>query len=290
MLHLKKIHLRTGAILLLSCTALLFSHLLHADSENFSPDTQKKEKPIRLKELYKITESVDYRKNDQGVKQIRLKTLKQAAFSWGVQEGLYWRYEEIVESLEQQSLELHTVFSFNKFIVDGKMLMPSVIEAERIFEQSTESTIRTVNISYTLDKPARMVPSPPTWRDYLLRHIDEPQQPHEVIFPRTKEEAKAWRESLDSGFEEGVRQANDIFEIDLRRLQKDIEGMYRFRKLLAMGIVTMPKISMSKYSVIELDNGKTLNINDVIYSITTQSDFNETDKWQPFFRQTGASQ
>lgn len=280
----KTMRLRTYAILLLSCATLFISSTTYADDEVFVPNVPEKELPARLKELHSITESVDYDKDEQGVQQIRLQTLKQAAFSWGVQEGLYWRYQNIVDSLEQQSLELHTVFSFNKFLVDGKMLMPSIIEADRIFEQTTDSTVRTVNVSYTLDKPARLVPQPPTWRDYLIRPIDKPQKPHDVIFPRTKEEERVWVENLNKGWEEGVSQANDIFEIDLRRLQKDIEGMYRFRKLLAMSVVTMPKISSSKYSVIKLDNGKTLNINDVVYSITAQSDFTETDKWEPFFR------
>lgn len=274
---------RIGArIFILLCA--LTSGAVNAESTDFKPDMPKKEIPERLKELHGITEKVDYDKDDQGVKQIRLQTLKQAAFSWGVQEGLFWRYGNIVTSLDNQSLELHTVFSFNKFIVDGKMLLPSIIKADRIFEQTASDTARTVNVSFTLDKPARLVPQTPTWRDYLIRNIDEPQKPHDVIFPRTPEETQVWVENLDKGWEEGVKQADDIFEIDLRRLQRDIEGMYRFRKLLAMGIVTMPKIASSKYSVVKLDNGRTMNLNDVVYSITTQSDFTETEKWEPFFR------
>lgn len=257
---------------------------VYAERVEFKPEEPEKETPERLKDLYKITKDTHYDKDDQGVKQIRLRTLQQAAFSWGVQEGLFWRYQKIVELMESQSLELHTVFSFNKFIVDGKMLMPSIIEAQRIFDQTSDTSVRTVNVSFTLDKPARLVPQPPTWRDYLIRAIDEPQKPHDVIFPRTSEEREVWIENLNRGWDEGVQQADEIYEIDLRNLQKDIEGMYRFRKLLTMGVVTMPRIASSKYSVIKLDNGKTLNLNDVVYSITMQSDFTETDKWEPFFR------
>jgi defect in organelle trafficking protein DotC len=269
---------RTGVgILILFC--VLFSGVTNAISAD-----SKSKAPGRLKELHGITKKIDYDKGDKGVKQIRLQTLKQAAFSWGVQEGLSWRYENIVSALDKQSLELHTVFSFNKFIVDGKMLLPSIIKAERIFDQTASDTARTVNVSFTLDKPARLVPQTPTWRDYLIRRIDGPQKPHDVIFPRTPEEAQVWAENLDKGWKEGVKQADDVFEIDLRRLQRDIEGMYRFRKLLAMGIVTMPKIASSKYSVVKIDNGRTMNLNDVVYSITTQSDFTKTEKWEPFFR------
>lgn len=275
---------------LILCISVINVPLAFAEDVIFTPAVDEPKLPKRLKELHTITDAVDYKKGEQGVKQIRLQTLKQAAFSWGVQEGLYWRYKKIEASLESQSLELHTVFSFNKFLVDGKMLMPSIIEADRVFEQTTESTVRTVNVSYTLDKPARLVPHPPTWRDYLIRNIDKPQKPHEVIFPRTNDEKLAWVEALNKGWDEGCEQADDIFQIDLRRIQKDIEGMYRFRKLLAMGIVTLPRISSSSYSVIKLDDGKTLNINDVVYSITMQSNFTETDKWEPFFRLTNGNQ
>ena len=271
-------------IVLVTLTMLLGVNNASAEQVEFAPEMPEKEMPHRLKELYKITKKTDYDKDDQGVKQIRLRTLKQAAFSWGVQEGLYWRYQNIVELMESQSLELHTVFSFNKFIVDGKMLLPSIVQAERIFDQTSDTSVRTVNVSFTLDKPARLVPQPPTWRDYLIRSIDEPQKPHDVIFPRTSDEREVWIENLNRGWHEGIKQADDIYEIDLRHMTKDIEGMYRFRKLLVMGVVTMPRISSSKYSVMKLDNGKTINLNDVVYSITAQSDFTDTDKWEPFFR------
>ena len=272
------------SLIIICCVLLIpLNHVQAAIKTGFVPKSGKM-LPDRLKTLHKATGSVSTENAGQPANKIRAKVVKQAAFSWGVQEGLYWRYQNIVSILDAQSLELHTVFGFNKFIVNGKMLLPTVIEAKRIYEQTTDISARTVNVSYSMDKPARIIPQPPTWRDYLIRAIDTPQKPHGVVFPRTAEEGAAWREGINRGWEEGVNQANDIFFIDLIKLKKDIEGLYRFRKLLAMGIVTMPKVASSKYSVIELDSGKTLNINDVVYSITTQPDFTETDKWEPFFR------
>lgn len=284
---------RSLLVIPLVTSACLFSTSAAAEEnpdlvEKFQPPKVDKSLPEPLQKMHRVTNDTYYDKKEQGVQQVRLKTLRQAAFSWGVQEGLYWRYNKIVDLMNNQSIDLHRVFSFNKFIVDGKMLMPSIIEASRVFEQTSQSQVRTVNISYTLDKPARLVPAPPTWRDYLVRRIDKPQKPHDVIFPRTSDESKVWAKAVNDGWESGVKQADDIFHLDLRKMQKEIEGMYRFRKLLAMGVVTMPKFSSSQYSVIALDNGKTININDVIYSITTQSDFTETDKWEPFFRTEGA--
>jgi len=263
---------------------LVFSASAFAEKDYPNIEIEKEPDPTRLSELFDITENVDWENEEKGIKEIRLKTLKNAAYSWGVQEGLYWRYNNIVEILERESLQLHTIFDWSKFIVDGKMLMPSVVEAERIFDQSSSSQVRTVNISYTLNEQARLVPQNPTWRDYLIRAVDKPQKPHDVIFPRTKEERAAWNHNLRRGWKTGVKQANDIFEIDLRRLQKEFEGRYRFRKLLTMGIVSLPKVSSSKYTILKTDNGKTMNLNDVVWTITRQSDFTDKDNWQPFFR------
>lgn len=248
-------------------------------------DSKKGGMPLRLQEMHKETSITSFDK-EGAVKQLRLKALKQASFSWGVQEGLYWRNSQIKDILESQAIQLDSL-NFNKFFIDGKLLLPSVAESERIFHQESNSVVRTVNVSYTLSEPAKFMLKPPSWRDYLYRSVDKPVQPHDALFPRTENEKQVWNNGLTSGWGAGVEQANGIYEIDIRRFQKDIEGRYRFRKLLAQGIVTMPSYSSSHYSVLKLDNGKTINLNDVIYAIKSQSGFTDTDKWEPYFR-TGA--
>ena len=170
------------------------------------------------------------------------------------------------------------------------MLMPSVVEANRVYEQRNDTSARTVKVSYTIEKPSRIVPQPPTWRDYLSRTVDTPQEPHAAIFPRTPIELKEWNKQLGRGWDEGVDQANTVFEHDLRRLSKDVEGMYRFRKLLTMGVLSMPKIGSSEYATISFDDGRTLNINDVVYENTAEAEFSELDKWEPYFRQAAEAE
>ena len=77
---------------------------VYAERVEFKPEEPEKETPERLKDLYKITKDTHYDKDDQGVKQIRLRTLQQAAFSWGVQEVPFWRYQKIVELMEASPL------------------------------------------------------------------------------------------------------------------------------------------------------------------------------------------
>lgn len=240
--------------------------------------------PERLTELRERTADIRYDPAKEGAGKARLAALSQAAFSWGSQEGLYWRYSAIQKQLTENALSLHTIFDFSKFIVDGKMLMPIIIEAERIYEQRSDDSARTVKISYTLDKPATIVPQPPTWQDYLIRQVDEPLEPHAAVFPRTSQERVVWNQQLTAGWNEGTQQADEIFEHDLRVLNKDVEGLYRFRKLYTMGVVTMPSIASSEYHVVTYDDGKTLNINDIVYEVQTPSEFADKEKWSPYIR------
>jgi len=274
------------AIYILFCLSIsvLQTTVVHADIEDVELPPIDPSLPSYLQSLHKVTDGVNYSKKGSEVQLIRINTIKKAAFSWGVQEGVYWRYNKIIEIMEQQSTDMATTFDFNKFLIDGKMLCPVIIESERMFEQSSDQTVRTVTHSFTLEKPARLVPRAPNWRDFLIRKVDEPVRPDSVIFPRNDEETLAWREALNKGWKQGIKQAEHIFELDLARLKKEIEGMFRFRKLLSQGVVTLPKIESSKYSILRLEDGKTINMNDVIYSITVPSGFTETDKWEPLFR------
>ena len=46
--------------------------------------------------------------------------------------------------------------------------------------------------------------------------------------------------NIQKGWEQGVSQANDIFERDIARLTAEFNGMVRYRKLLAQGMISSP--------------------------------------------------
>lgn len=238
----------------------------------------------RLAELHKITKSIDFAAGENGISETRTQAIKQAAFSWGVQEGLYWRYGVITKLMHDNSLLLHTAFGFDKFVYEGKLLLPTVQKAERVYNQISDKSTRTYDVSISLDRPAKIVSQIPTWREYLIRAVDEPRAPHDAMFPRTPDELVAWNFELNRGWNEGVQQANDIHDMDVTILRKEIVGLYLFRKLMAMNYFTLPKISSSRYGNILFDNGKTINLNDTVYTITVESNFMDVEDWEPFFR------
>ena len=214
---------------------------------------------------------------------MRMKAVSFEAFSWVIQEGAYYRTGIIQKLLQQNSFYLNKTFSFGKFIIDGEMLMPTVLEAERIFIKDGKRKARSVNMSYTLDKSPEIVSGIPSWRDYLLRVIPKPKDPISYAYPKNKDEVKVWDIEFGRGFTAGVRQANRIYSNDLSRAHSDITGYYRFRFLLAQNIVTLPVLNKHRAGVMLLDSGKTINLIDVKYTITLDSRYNKVNEWKPVF-------
>ncbi|MGB0720062.1 MAG: type IV secretory system conjugative DNA transfer family protein, partial [Bdellovibrionales bacterium] len=54
------------------------------------------------------------------------------------------------------------------------------------------------------------------------------------------EERAIWIEKTARGWDEGIRQANEIFEEDLNLMTADFEGMVRYRMLLSQGMISPP--------------------------------------------------
>ncbi len=238
----------------------------------------------KLADLLALKGTIKPQSTDDSVGQIRIKSIKTIAYQWGVRAGMFDRYQSIQHLLDKRARQLDTIFGFDKFLIDGKILLPTVLQTERIFEQTTDRRVRTVNVSYTLDKLSRLVVRPPSWRQYLTRTIENVVQPHNVMFPRTPEETNAWEVELTRGWRSGAKQADEIFAMDFLNLQNEIEGMYRYRKLLPQNIVTLPKANASHYSVQRTADGKTINLNDVVYTLDRESTFTNTDDWAPIFK------
>ena len=226
--------------------------------------------------------------SDEIAADFRINAISIDAYSWGIQEGVYYRTSVIQGLLEKYSNVVHKMISLGKFIVDGKMLMPTVIETEGIYVRNSDVSSTEISMSYTLDKPARIVSQVPTWRDYLKRTVPEPEYPIDQSLPKTQNEQIAWNKEFKRGFQSGIKQANSIYEKDLARMHADIAGLYRYRYLLSQNIVLLPVISNERTGVVLLDSGKTIYLNNVEHSIEMNSIFNDINEWKPVFNQGDA--
>ena len=213
---------------------------------------------------------------------LRDKTMRETAYSVGSQSALAYRTHQINQLLEANADVISRIYNFSPFLIDGRALYPVVMKSQRMYEQESDKRARLVSVSYLLSKPARLVPEPPSWREYLIRPVVPPELPNPSLFPQTSAEKAIWIKEVTDGWRDGLEQAEQINEFDIQRLERDYTGMQQFRILLAQGIVQLPEISTGDHGVVK--DGKTLNVEDVIYEITSDADFTESKKWAPVFR------
>ncbi len=176
---------------------------------------------------------------------IRKDAMKEAALSFGARGGLAWRTYHIRAELETRAQYMDKVFDFRQLLIpapSGLLIEPPIIseqlDAMIIDASGLEAAVadQVLNIS----RNARIVSAPRTWRAYLERTWGDVTPPPDILRPNDNEERKIWKNYVESGWEEGIDQANEIFQTDLNKLVADYKGMVRYRMLLSQGMVSPP--------------------------------------------------
>ncbi len=217
--------------------------------------------------------------------QIRLDAMEEAALSFGARGGLAHRFREIGQALERYQAQLDRTFNFQRLVINapnGLLLEPPVVtEAENALLLSDRGqTAATTELILRINNPARLTTTARDWREYLLREFGEVEPPPEVLLPRNDEERELWRDWVARGWEEGIEQANEIFNEDLNRLTRDFNGMVRYRRLLAEGMITEPFTTAWNRGV--TGGGEEMRVGDAGVRITAPSALNpEVDRWRP---------
>jgi defect-in-organelle-trafficking protein DotC len=207
---------------------------------------------------------------------IRLTLTQDTARSLGAQAGLSWSSEKFNELLEMQNKTLSTIFNFQSMMLDTNVIPPVLEEGSNDLNLDNESAIRLADRIYKIVKQAHFVTATPSWRDYLIMPYSDPEAPDSSLLPKTNEERDVWNKYMVIGWKEGLTQANDIFAININRLQRDYKGMILYRKLLAQHIVTPPFVSEANLGV--TGGGSNLRINDRVLRITSVSELQANSK------------
>lgn len=180
-----------------------------------------------------------------GMTAIRKEALQEAAWSFGARAGLARRTFDMMADLEQRTKQLDKVYDFRRLLIatpNGLMIEPPVIsEAQQsllIAEKGQAAAV--ADRLLTIGDPARIVAAPRSWRHYLIRDWGEVTPPPDILRPETPLEAESFGNWLAQGWDEGVKQADEVFEADLAALTRDFTGMVRYRTLLAQGMVSAP--------------------------------------------------
>jgi len=217
-----------------------------------------------------------------GLTGARAEALHDAALSFGARGGLAARGFAINEMLRRYEAKLDSSYDFHSLVVpvgSGQTLMrpPVVTEAQMAFALGDGGqTARETGRVYQITREAQLASAPPNWRTYLVRAWVNPTPPPDDLRPRTREEATYWDRWVAEGWGRGERQAVEIFQSDLSRLEADLIGMARYRVLLRAGLVEQPRVVFARKSV---EGGRDkMRVDDTQIEIRSQPGLNPNRK------------
>lgn len=226
---------------------------------------------LRLPTLSEMQDQKPVGNQESKEEKLRAPALRDAALTYGVRGGLAWASQQINQRLNQRAGELTQTYNFVPLLIrapSGQTLLPPVItESDGTYESSDAgSTLRIADRFYDIQQEAQFAPTAPLWHSYLFRSYKAPSPPPDDDLPKTDEERDAWKVYVATGWEQGIKQAQDIFKADLNRLNRDYNGMVRYSALLQQGQVTAPIVAESNMGI--TGTGKTARYNDRLLKIT----------------------
>lgn len=216
---------------------------------------------------------------------IRRSAQREAAISYGARGGLAFRTYQIRQEIQLRAPYLDKVYNFSELLIpapSGLLIEPPVIsevENAMLIDNGGQQAAVSDRI-YNIMANAKIVSTPRSWREYLEREWGDVEPPPDILRPNNDEERAEWADQVKVGWEQGVAQANEIFEEDLNRLQADFQGMVRFRMLLSQGMVSAPYALQTDRGV--TGGGDEMRVGDRAVEITNSPGLiSEYQKWQP---------
>lgn len=265
-------------------TMLLLSSFQYAMANEVIVSGVDKYSADNIKLLSKTNES-------NKINAMRLEALKETAATLGARAGFIDRNKKIMEALnkEEASSQYDKMFDFSKvtfveFVNDDPsrriyLIPPVLLISKDSYNQDNNDEVRVGDETYKIDKMARFSPVLPNWREYFTSKLDEVDLPHESLLPENDSEKVVWNEWLKSSYEAGVKQANENFDLNMARLEKDYNGLLQYTAAYKERKITKPIISKAELGV--TGGGMEMILNDKVYRITDHSSLvPDTNKWK----------
>lgn len=242
-------------------------------------------KPVALSDLQNIKKENRVLEKDVMPLDIRLDAIKEAALSYGARGGLAWRTYHIRKELEDRARYMDKIYDFRGLLIpasSGLLIEPPIISESQdaMIIEGSGLNAAVADRVFNINRNARIVSAPRTWRVYLERQWGEVAMPPDILRPETKEEREIWVRLVKKGWDKGIEQANDIFQADLNRLVADYQGMIRYRTLLAQKMVSPPYALQVDRGV--TGGGNNMRVGDRAVSITGLPELKTRyEEWQP---------
>lgn len=217
----------------------------------------------------------------------RFRAMREAAISWGSQAGFHRRMWEIQLMLTERNEVMDSVFDFNRIAwptPNGTgMIIPPVVQRSGAVWTGGEGgqSASAADAFFEIQVPARIAPTLPSWRDYLVFAPAAPKPVIENLRPR-EEELPQWREWAAEGWNAGRKQADEVFEEGMARLERDFRGMLEYRRLSAQKMVSDLSVDSASYQLGAEEDGRIMRVGERGVRITDPVRLiGDSTSWQP---------
>ena len=209
----------------------------------------------------------------------RANLIQEAAVAFGAQAGMAARTRALNNAVQINAASYDRVFRFSDLMIEPGFLAPVVSEGRDAYTQPNSREVRVADRIYRIERPERLVSTPPRWQEYMIMQPSAPLAPDRLARPRTTAERSWWDRWSRVGWARGVAQADQSFQSRMGRLRRDFEGMVRFKALYQQGVITMPILARTNMGV--TGGGAEMAIGDRVYRITQGAELDpNTQRWK----------
>lgn len=219
--------------------------------------------------------SIQKAQNLDKISDLRANALKEIALEMGVSSGLAAQFKVYEMALENKSAELDRQYNFEALKLSAGVLPPVLSQGFSNYEKESDDVVQISDKNFKIEKPAQIVSVYPTWRDYLKFDFKPARLPSQNFMPKTRGEKALWDRTVKEGWEEGVRQADVVFQNAFGQLNRDYEGMILYKQLLANGAITPAIVATANLGV--TGDGTQMSVNHRVMTITNHATF-QTDR------------
>ncbi len=239
--------------------------------------------PEPLKELFAMTkEQREQQEEDQAKaekNELRLDAIKQAGVTVAIQSAVKYRYGQLNEKMRSFATDLDK-FDFSLLLIhSGKVMPPIIRESKQALQIKSATHSLSSQHVYQILRPAKIVANTPTWRQYMIKEFSAIEQVNQLLLPSNEYEQGIWQKAVAKGWDIGVKQAENEFFTNWNRFVRDFLGLITYHRLALQGVVSIPEVREGKFGI--RVRGKTLDIDQRVFRITSPTKFNEAIKWIP---------
>ncbi|CAG9184262.1 type IV secretory system conjugative DNA transfer family protein [Cupriavidus pampae] len=225
----------------------------------------------------------------EGGRGTRLDALRNAGLSLGARGALLARTKVINAALKQAERSLDTTYNFQPLMIEGRVVPPVLTETRDVYTQDSDRTVMFSGVRYKMESAPRFTSRVPTWREYLYLEPGELNATNLKLLPRDSAEQQIWKQAVADGWQDGLKQADDILDANAKRLNRDYTGMVRYRMLALSNQISLPVVAQSLMPI--NSNGDTMTIDEQLLRITRTPSFNPNmSQWEALGQEVGQLQ